>query len=167
MKKPANAHKHPSVKPHRRHMSDSDIRKILALIDNWQGVLRWDLLIEEIQKQTGRAWTRQALANHERIRIAFQVRKRLDQKESNKSPRGHVGIQAVEERIRKMEITIARLEAENNRLLVQFFRWAHNAHKRGLDESALNAPLPSIDREATRLEPRPGRRGNSRSSNRE
>jgi hypothetical protein len=154
-------------KSSKRHMNEKDLRKILEIIDIWEGVLKWDTLIAKIEQVTGRAWTRQGLSNQERIRLAFQVRKQIDRSHAAKQIKGSKGDRADATRLRELQVTISRLERENNALLAQFQRWAHNAHKRGLSEAELNAALPSVDREPTRLEPRRIKRGITRSNDRD
>ena len=44
-----------------------------------------------------------------------------------------------------------RMKDENNRFLAQFARWAYNAYTRGLDKDFLDQPLPSVNRDTTKL----------------
>ncbi|WP_171523897.1 hypothetical protein [Acinetobacter baumannii] len=54
------------------------------------------------------------------------------------------------ERIRELERRVERLTLENNQLLEQFVRWAHNATRRGLSLADLDKPLPIVEKKATK-----------------
>lgn len=134
-----------------KNLSDDDIRLVVEVLDGWTGKLSWELLIDAVAKRLGSVYTRQALHKHERIRLAFVGRKQsLAGGASETKVKGvPVEVQKALERIARLEAKTARLEAENQRLLEQFARWAYNAHTRGLDEFFLNRPLPFIDRDRT------------------
>ncbi|MFL9935436.1 hypothetical protein P0D88_41575 [Paraburkholderia sp. RL18-103-BIB-C] len=86
--------------------------------------------------------------SHERIRLAFTVRKkalsgRIEQPHEKCSPE----LQLSSDRIARLEAENLRLAAENYNLLEQFARWAYNAHTRNLSIEFLNSALPGVDRE--------------------
>ncbi len=87
-------------------------------------------------------YTRQSLAKHERIQQAFSSYVEHEPARRQRRPE----IELLKERIARQEAEINRLEAENNRLLEQFARWAYNASLKNLDQHYLNNPLPPIDR---------------------
>ncbi|WP_316413764.1 hypothetical protein [Mesoterricola silvestris] len=132
-------------------LSDKSITRILETLDSWRGPLTWNLLLDVVAVLLGHRFTRQALWNHESIRLAFGVRQSISVKQAKAQPRGSLGLIAAHERIATLQAKVARLEEANERLKVQFIRWAHNAHKRGLDEDFLNQPLPAIDREKSKI----------------
>jgi hypothetical protein len=113
--------------------------------------LSWNSLIEAIDERTRVRYTRQALNNHERIKLAFSVRR-----EALKATRGPTRVAtATPEHAALLQINarrgaeIERLKAENARLLEQFVRWAYNANTRGVSEEVLNRPLPAVNRESS------------------
>lgn len=134
-----------------KRLSEKAINQILHTLDGWQGPLSWELLLDAVEALLGHRFTRQALYLHERIRIAFGIRKALVAGQVKEQPRGSQGMIAAQERITRLEGAVARLEAENQALKVQFVRWAYNASTRGLDETFLNRPLPVIDREKSKV----------------
>lgn len=132
-----------------KHLSDKNIQDIIALLDGWRDPLTWQALQDAVTVITGQAYTRQALHSHERIRIAFGIRKSL-QKTNPSSPQGSSEeMRAMQERITRLEGERARLSAENESLLCQFAVWAYNASIHGMTKEALNRPLPSTDRDRT------------------
>lgn len=95
--------------------------------------------------------TRQALYKHERIRHAFDIRKKEllgngGEVRKVESPQLQIAL----DRIARLEAENRRIESENNQLLEQFARWAYNAHTRGLDHVFLNRALPSVNRGQTK-----------------
>ncbi len=141
-----------------KRLSEKGIDQILQTLDSWRGPLSWDLLLDAVESLLGHRFSRQALWMHERIRLAFVVRKSIITGQEKLQPRGSLGILAAQERIMTLKATVARLEKENEALKLQFIRWSYNAHNRGLDETTLNNPLPAIDREKSKT----GQPANSR-----
>lgn len=135
-----------------KNLQDSDISKIVEILDGWTGKLRWELLIDEIEKRLFSRYTRQALSKHARIASAFSDRRTALTNSADRPVRTAATpeLQAALERIERLDAKVGRLEAENNRLLEQFVRWAYNAHTRNLDEAFLNRPLMSVNRRQTR-----------------
>lgn len=132
-----------------KNIDDVLIASIVGLIDSWNGKLSWDALREAIIRREGRQYTRQALHRHERIRLAFSVRKKAPstQSEDQAEPELPIELKIATDRITRLEAENQRLRAEVNALLEQFARWAYNAHTRNLSEEFLNKPLPGVDRE--------------------
>ena len=133
-----------------RNLDDEAISRIVGILDGWASKLTWELLIDTVDRHLGANYTRQALHKHERIRRAFVQRKKALQSD----PSAEVVVdppelQAALERIARLDGENARLEAENQRLLGQFARWAYNANTRGFDRDFLNQPLPAVNRDQT------------------
>lgn len=133
-----------------KNLDDAAIKRIVEILDGWNGDLSWQALIEQIQVRLQSKYTRQALHRHERIRLAFESTKaRLaNSPKKQRDPDELIRVPAA--RISRLEAENDRLQRENDRLLEQFVRWAYNAHTRGLDEAFLNRPLPQIDRRPTK-----------------
>jgi hypothetical protein len=133
-----------------RNLDDAAISEIVGIVDGCTGPLSWNILIEAIDEHTRVRYTRQALNNHERIKLAFSVRR-----ETLKATGGPMRVDtATSEHAVLLQINarrgaeIERLKAENARLLEQFVRWAYNASNRGVSEEILNRPLPAVNRES-------------------
>ena len=125
-----------------RNLTPDAIEQIVSILDGWSGKLTWDLLILSVARRLRGTYTRQTLHKHERIRRAFILRKQTLSTTVGVKKASSPELQVANERI-------ARLEAENDRLLEQFVRWAYNAYIRGLDEQFLSRPLPIINRQQT------------------
>lgn len=134
-----------------RNISDSDITQIVSILDGWVGPLNWKALIDAIAHRHHTFYTRQALYMHERIRNAFAVRKRLLKEEPHSKRHRNSELEKLEEIKIRLEAERARLRSENDNFLLQFARWAKNAHDHGMTEEQLNAPLPPVDRRKTKL----------------
>lgn len=136
------------TRPRSRNLGDKEIADIAAIIDGWSRKLSWGSLVEAVASRTGQQYTRQTLHRHERIRLAFTVRKRAlsGQPEDNPSEIESPGLKIALDRIARLEAENQRLQAENHGLLEQFARWAYNAHTRNLTREFLDSPLPPVDR---------------------
>lgn len=134
-----------------KRLRDRDIEQICSILDGWSGKLTWDFLIEAIKNRLAHQFTRQALDRHERIKLAFETRKRALKNGTVKPEVQTVEMQKATQRIERLQAENERLKAENNQLLAQFARWAYNAYAKGLTEEHLNRPLPGIDRDRTKL----------------
>jgi hypothetical protein len=134
-----------------KNLSDDDVAKIVEILDGWSGPLRWELLIEHIERRLFARYTRQALHKHGRIKDAFASRKDHlasvpdRARKASSSPELELAL----DRIERLTGENQRLTAENSRLLEQFVRWAYNASTRNLDEAFLSRPLPRVDRDQT------------------
>lgn len=136
-----------------KNLRDEDVARIVEVLDGWSGKLSWELLIESVEKRLFARYTRQALHKHTRIKDAFAHRKAV-LAGSGERPRKTASspeLQLALDRIERLTGENERLEAENARLLEQFVRWAYNAHTRNLDEAFLSRPLPTVDRQQTRV----------------
>lgn len=133
-----------------RNIDDAIALSIVEVIDGWSGKISWDLLIREVARRTGLAYTRQTLHRHERIRVAFSAhRKALPHVTPDQVSRDPE-VQLLLDKLARLEGENRRLIAENDALLEQFVRWAYNAHTRGLSEAFLNSALPVVDRKRSK-----------------
>ena len=132
-----------------KNLDDRVIAEIVRVLDGWSGKLTWEALIDAIAQREDLRYTRQSLHRHERIRLAFVVRKKALSKQPDDphGPPASPELQVALDRIARLEAENQRLAAENNALLEQFARWAYNAQTRNLSADFLNSPLPSVDRE--------------------
>jgi len=138
-----------------KNLTDSDIEAVCKIIDGWTRgeKLTWNALVEDIEKQLYRSWSRQALDRHTRIKQAYALKKKYIQKSPAKSDE-HLppDIRKAKEVISRLESENERLTLENKRFLEQFIRWSHNAETKGVSEDILNRPLNKNDRGSSRDE---------------
>lgn len=133
-----------------KNLTDDAIEQIVRILDGWTDRLTWDALIDVVAIRLHYRYTRQALHKHERVKVAYALRKEtLSGARKSEAPRGSGQLGEARVRIVRLEAENQRLEAENQRLLEQFVVWAYNAHTRGLDKKFLNQPLPHVNRDQT------------------
>ncbi|GAA3972282.1 hypothetical protein [Allohahella marinimesophila] len=132
-----------------KHLSRSDIKKIVSLIRGWdQQKITWPAICEVVEPHIGKHPTRQTLNAHQAIVEAYQARKAA-LKNEGVAKRRPASLSIAASRIANLEAEVRELK-EQNRLYKQMFTvWQYNAYKRGLSESQLNEPLPRVDRERT------------------
>jgi hypothetical protein len=147
-----------TTKTRGRNLDDQIIEVIVGLLDGWTGKLTWELLIDAVAERTRSIYSRQALYMHERIRMAYQLRKAglatsINQPQKAAEKLSTVEVEKLLERLNRLSAENTRLKMENERFSEQFAVWAYNAHSRGIPEAFLSRPLPAIDREQTRTQP--------------
>jgi len=129
-----------------KNLDDLAIAKIVEILDGYSGKLTWDSLISDVELKLKELYTRQTLSKHTRIKSAYDLTKeRLKDRSANNkvtSPE----IQILLQKIEKLKAQNARLEKENNNLLMQFIIWSRNASAKGLTKDDLDLPLPNINR---------------------
>jgi predicted RNase H-like nuclease (RuvC/YqgF family) len=124
-------------------MTDSMINQSVLMLDGWSGKLTWDLYLEALSVDVGHRYTKAAMLRHDRIKDAWghaKERCRGSDEVSTKPPE----IALMDTRNKELEERVKRLTRENNRLLEQFVRWAHNASRRGMSLEDLERPLPYV-----------------------
>ncbi len=136
-----------------KNLTDSAIAEIVRILDGWSTKLTWELLIGKIEQRLRVRYTRQALFQHDRISLAFATRKEALTKGVGSRPKtsSNPELEKTIERLELLKAENERLEAENNRLLEQFWRWAYNASTRGLSAEFLNQQPPAVDRQQTKI----------------
>jgi hypothetical protein len=152
--KPYNREKCLSYK-RSRNLDDVSISEIVNILDGWAGPLSWEALIDAIEELQRVRYTRQALNNHERIKLAFSLR-RESLKAMGVPMRANTNVPEVEALLQintRLKAETDRLKAENSKLLEQFVRWAYNANNRGVREEVLNRPLPEVNRNSSLRRP--------------
>jgi cell division protein FtsB len=124
------------------------MQTVLRILDSWSGRLTWNLLIDAVAKKTYQHYTRQTLADHREIQLAFQLTKeRLSvHKVGEKilySPEDIIESQ----RNQALRAENERLKAEIENMQEKFNRWAVNAFTRkGMTEEMLDEPLQKVRR---------------------
>ena len=129
-----------------KHLNDTDIERIVEILDGWKEKLGWEALCDACQPVIGVKPARQTLMKFARIKNAFiATKKRL--KEAIPELPAPPSMRVAIERIARLERENDRLKRENTELLQQFVVWQYNAHIHGLSDRELNKALPGIDRE--------------------
>lgn len=131
-------------------LTDQNIDKAVEILDGWVGKLTWDLYLAVLAVEIGHKYTKAAMLRHPRIRATWNHAKDRSQDEAPARGRGNAALAQSAKRIRELEQRVERLKRENNQLLEQFVRWAHNATRRGLSQQDLDKPLPVAIRKETR-----------------
>ncbi len=132
-------------------ISKSDENIIRTIIEEWPGSdMRWEDIVATVQRELKREWTRQALASHDKIKLAFQHKKeelknaKLGKRRiRRKSDADYHAMakfnQDVGELVENLRKRIEILEA-------RFARWRQNAYLHRLTIEQLDAPLQENDR---------------------
>ena len=130
-----------------RHLSEADIDLLATTIDTLD-VANWNAVVTLAKKRLGHAYTRQALSNYPRIKMALEARKehlKNEQPGRQRQPKTDTEA-ALLNRIASLDAQIARLTVENEALMTQLAIWAYNTHLLGIPDHRLNAPLQPVDR---------------------
>jgi hypothetical protein len=137
-----------------KHLTEADIERIVEAIDTLDDVT-WSNVVAVVKRRIGRAYTRQALSSHARIKIAFDTRKRAAK--SVVAAGGVIPRSDVERllmgRLEALHRKVERLEAENAAAMRQFVIWAYNAHALNIPEHELDRPLPPSGQRSTETRP--------------
>ncbi len=139
-------------KPRAPDLTDERIQVVIDTLDDWNGKLTWDLLLEKVAEKTGIAYSRFTFAEYPKIANAFTLRKKAlsrTWKAESSQPRD-VQVRAAFEQVARYRAKVERLESENQLLLEQFVTWATNAERKGVTMAMLNAPLPKPSRDRSK-----------------
>jgi hypothetical protein len=142
----------------KRRLTDQDVQTIVAVLEVWEGLLTWELLVPRVALVLGRSYSRQALDSHELIKAAYQARKLRNRSIRDRLRNGKATIDelspelaAALQRIEAAEIRIQAQEQIIGRYREKFVRWLYNARNAGLTEERLNASLPETDQKTGAL----------------
>lgn len=130
-------------------LTDKNIDKAVQILDGWVGKLTWDYYLAVLAVEIGHKYTKAAMLRHPRIRATWDHAKDRAQAEAPARGHGNTALAQSEKRVRELEQRVERLKRENDQLLEQFVRWAHNATRRGLSNQDLDKPLPVAKRKET------------------
>lgn len=144
-----------------RNLTQDDVELIIGLLDGWNGILTWKLLIDSVERRLFFRYTRQTLHTHRRIQNAFRLSKERQALAPPKLSDKRVSseMQILIERLARRDAEITRLKAENQRLMEQFVTWLYNAQTKAVSLTELERPLPRVDRGQSKTELRVVSRG--------
>lgn len=131
------------IKPSRKRskkLRETDVEFIANLIAAWpDNAPTWDDVIARVKTINQQQYTRQALSKHQKIALAFELRKSRPIKA--RAPRGSVMAQEARDRIEALLATIELKDKIIETLRERFVRWAYNANGKKMTEAMLDAPL--------------------------
>ena len=133
-----------------KHLTDSEVEKIVDRLTGWKGRLTWELLADACEPLIGRRPIRQVLARSARVSLSFRTVKARLRANAGTASTANPEMAVLLQRIDRLEARNAQLSAENAQLLEQFVRWQYNAFAAGLAPDRLNEALPPIDLRPTR-----------------
>ena len=131
-----------------RHLAKHDREAIIDIIDAWppEPKLTWERLRVRIEVSRGIYPTRQTLARHASIHLAFKRRK-----EEVPQVRLSASEKLLREQVQQLTAKNANLSDEVNRLRQLFLQLQYSLYKKGFTEEmfleAQMQPLPRIDRD--------------------
>jgi|GEM_PF-678017 len=131
------------------NLGNAAVSKIVAVLGNWSGKLTWELLLARVYKELGATYTRQSLAGHDSIALAFRKRKRIEPEDGGDFPESPE-LKAALAKIVSLEVEVERLNAVVSGYKEERVRWIYNASIRNLTEPQLNQEIPAVDRRQTR-----------------
>ena len=128
-----------------KYLSTPQVDTIVEILDGWHTgtKLTWDALIKRSARRMMIRPSRQTLARHEKIKVAFQTCKARLRKEAGQG----ADDRGLAQQLRRVTAENARLREENERYRERFAQWQYNAFKRGLKKHDLEEPLPEVDRQ--------------------
>lgn len=121
-------------------LTDAKIAIIVDIIRQSETKATWNEVSSMIHRETGDAYSRQALNNYVQIKAAYAALNGRPRKKTTKS------LTTEQKKIILLEKKVAELQSINNALLEKFGRWAVNASYRNLTEADLDQPLRQINR---------------------
>lgn len=126
------------------NITDEHIEIIVNLLNGWIGKLTWAMLVDAIDFKTNQHYTRQALANHTKIKQAYdETKKNLSSLEKKNDSIKEDSNEILKQKIKYLESENNRLKNENALLLAKFARWSYNAYIKGLSIDELDKNLPN------------------------
>jgi hypothetical protein len=119
----------------------------VVVIRKWKGDQTWECLCNEIERQIGHRYTRQAICKYTPIYDAYLANQKPSEPQKRNGPGGRSKArERTAASIRRLRLRVRELSHMRDALMERFARWAVNASEAGLTEEFLNRPLPSIDR---------------------
>jgi hypothetical protein len=137
------------------HLSEGRKDEILKLLEQWQGRLSWEPFMDAVAQITGHRYTRQALWNHERIRLLWIARKKELRHRAGKEEqqKGSLGVIAALEKRDRLQKEVDHLKGVVQAYDLMFQRWAYNLKLLGFTDQDLrekvDKALPQKPKERT------------------
>jgi len=110
-----------------KHLTLGDIDKVLELIDTWEYELTWNNLVSACEAKLDITTTRQALSRRERVKDAFNLRKKVIKSSGGQYYARPNSLDLAHQRLDRLAHENERLKLENKRLIERFIKWQYNA----------------------------------------
>lgn len=121
------------------------IDQLLAILNNWQGDLTWDLYCQSVTRKLGlkTVVTKQTLLRYEIIKRTFAERKAFLREARSSRASSDQTIAMFESQVNNLVEQVRRLSAENDAYKEKFVRWLNNIYMYapGFDIAKLETPL--------------------------
>lgn len=126
-------------------VTEESIDQLLAILNNWQGDLTWELYCESVTNkfELKTKVTKQTLMRYETIKRTFADRKDFLREVKSSSVSGDQTIAMLESQVRNLVEQVRRLSNENELYKEKFVRWLNNIYMYapGFDIAKLDFPL--------------------------
>ncbi|ADL56419.1 hypothetical protein [Gallionella capsiferriformans] len=126
-------------------VTEDSINQLLAILNNWQGELTWELYCESITRKLGlkTVVTKQTLLRYEIIKRTFNERKAFLREAKSSRASSDQTIAMFESQVNNLVEQVRRLSAENDAYKEKFVRWLSiiYMHAPNFDISKLDFPL--------------------------
>lgn len=126
-------------------VTKDSIDQLLAILNNWQGDLSWELYCESVSNKLKlkTVVTKQTLLRYEIIKRTFAERKAFLRNDKSSTESSDQTIAALQSQTKNLAEQVRRLTAENNAYKEKFVRWLSVIHQYApnFDISKLDFPL--------------------------
>lgn len=126
-------------------VTQESIDQLLAILNNWQGALTWELYCESVTRKLDlkSVVTKQTLMRYEVIKRTFADRKTFLRNAKSSSASSDHTILALESEVKNLVEQVRRLSTENNAYKEKFVRWLSNiyVYAPNFDITKLEVPL--------------------------
>jgi len=126
-------------------VTEDSIDQLLAILNNWQGDLTWELYCESVSSKLGlkTVVTKQTLLRYEILKRTFAERKAFLREARSSTESSDQTIAALQSQVKNLVEQVRRLSAENDAYKEKFVRWLSiiYQHAPGFDITKLDIPL--------------------------
>jgi len=126
-------------------VTEDSIKQLLAILNNWQGELTWQLYCDSVTRKLGlkTVVTKQTLLRYEIIKRTFNERKAFLREEKSTMASSDKTIAMFESQVNNLVEQVRRLSAENDAYKEKFVRWLSiiYTHAPNFDIAKLDFPL--------------------------
>jgi len=126
-------------------VTEGSIDQLLAILNNWQGHLTWELYCESVSSKLNlkTVVTKQTLLRYEIIKRTFAERKAFLREAKSSTESSDQTIEALQLQVRNLVEQVRRLTKENEAYKEKFVRWLNVIHQYAptFNMSKLDVPL--------------------------
>lgn len=126
-------------------VTEDSIDQLLAILNNWQGELTWELYCESVSSKLGlkTVVTKQTLLRYEIIKRTFAERKNFLREAKSSTESSDQTIASLQSEVKNLAEQVRRLSKENDAYKEKFVRWLSVIYQYApsFDISKLETPL--------------------------